>query len=278
MALLKSYTISEMMLKAKPSSKNAGNNLLTEFGIKADVEKLTEEKRLARIAIGHMLAVGRVTLEAADAVSDQANQQISDLAAKTDALLQSVNKQNAELVKSLEFTQKKVESNESETGALRAEIKQLEKSLRKVPSADQENCRVVLISGLVEEEEAGHGLLASVEKFLTEEVDPAARIQVQEVHKMGKPEDGKAKRVKVVLGSRSQAEAVLRAARNLKEFNQERKAAGKRAVGLDQFLSKEEMARKQALWPAWLEARKRRAPKTWWKGACLFVEGQEVQP
>ena len=278
MASLKRYTINELTSKAKGTNKNLGNNLLKEFDIQSDVNKLSEEKKLARLAIGHMLVIGRVAFDSEDTALDHTNQQINSLAAKTDALLASVHQQNAELVKSLEFTQRKVEENEGESKALRSEIKHLEKSLRGMPAAGQEHTRAVLISNLVDEDKTGHGLLASVQEFLTEEVDPAANIHVQEVQRMGKFEEGKGhRRIRVVLGSTSEAEAVLRAARNLKSFNQQRKDTGKRAVGIDPFLSKEELGKKQKLWPAWQEARKRRAPKTYWKGACLFVEGQEVQ-
>ena len=65
------------------------------------------------------------------------------------------------------------------------------------------------------------------------------------------------------------------------EYNTERKAAGSRPVGIDHLLSREHVAVKQQLRGQWQEARKlrkRRAPKTFWQGAWLFVEGKVILP
>ena len=282
MASPRGYTVSELTLKVRNanSARNPGNNLMKNAGLEVEWPKLTKEKQLCYGIVGHLLLAGRVAPDNSSEASATLNKQLGDLSAKTDALLKSVDQQKRELVKSLEFTQHKVDSTESETAALRAELKTLQKDLREKASAPvSEHKCAVLISGLIEEETTGHELLTNVDEFLTHEVDPAVRIHVQEVHRMGRFEEGKgARRVKVVLGSASEAQAVLRAARNLKNYNQKQKEAGSRPVGIDQFLSIEELAKKRQLWPAWQEARKRKAPKTYWKGAVLIVEGQEVQP
>ena len=58
-------------------------------------------------------------------------------------------------------------------------------------------------------------------------INPAVRIHVQEVQRMGRLGEGTGNRcVRVVVGSASEAEAVLRPARNLKEYKLEHKTAG----------------------------------------------------
>ena len=75
--------------------------------------------------------------------------------------------------------------------------------------------------------------------------------------------------------------AVLRAASaacTLRTFNEGRKADGDCPVGVDQFLSREEQDIKQQLRGKWVKARQKKAPKTFWRGCRLFVEGTEVLP
>lgn len=96
---------------------------------------------------------------------------------------------------------------------------------------------------------------------------------------MGRYEEGKGhRRVKVTLGSASETQAVLRAARNLRGFNEERKEGNQRTVGIDVFLSREELQAKQALRGQWEEACKSKKTGVFWRGARLFVEGKEVHP
>ena len=110
-------------------------------------------------------------------------------------------------------------------------------------------------------------MVVQLQQFMIREVSPAVAIAVTEVHRRRKYQEGKGdRRVKGVLGSPAQVEAVLRSAWQLRNFNAARKEHRIRPVGLDQFLSKEHLARRQQLRPKWEVARKKRAPQTFWRG------------
>lgn len=282
MAAPRAYTVSELTkrIKGADAAKNPGNNLLKDAKLEVEYGKLSKEKQLAYGAVGYLFLQGRVAPDSAEASAVLVTQ-LGDLTAKTDAILKGVDESKQELVKSLEFTQKRQDTHEKDTAVLRDQIKQIRQDLLEKPvaAATAEPASAILISSLVDEEKQGSVLLDHVQSFLDAQVNPAVRITVQAVERMGRFEEGKgARRVKVVLGSAAEAQAVLRAARNLKDYNAERKAEGNRAVGIDHFLSQEELKTKRQLWPKWQEARGRQAPKTYWKGARLFVEGQEVLP
>ena len=66
--------------------------------------------------------------------------------------------------------------------------------------------------------------------------------------------------------------------RGSNQIQAKRKEAKEATVGLDPFLSKEDLQKKQALRSQWQQARKEGKPKTFWRGCKLFVDGKEVQP
>lgn len=200
----------------------------------------------------------------------------------SDAVAAKLKAANTELVKSLEFTQATVDKNQKAFDNLQSEVAAITKQLKQSQQQQQlpAPSQSITISGLVEEGTEGRDLVSQVAEFLTEQVNPSCDMHVEGVERLGRLQEGKEghRRLKVVLGSAAEAAAVLRAARNLRGFNITRKEAGKRPVGVDQFLSREEQEQKQALWGKWSEARKRQAPKTFWRGCRLFVEGSEVHP
>ena len=70
---------------------------------------------------------------------------------------------------------------------------------------------------------------------------------------------------------------MLRAAFHLKAFNLKLKSSGKQPVGLDPFLSKEEVAIKMRL-KSKFEAERAKGAKVYFRGCHLFVNGREVLP
>ncbi|KAK9796235.1 hypothetical protein WJX73_004861 [Symbiochloris irregularis] len=76
------------------------------------------------------------------------------------------------------------------------------------------------------------------------------------------------------MGSAAETAAILRAARNLKGFNSERKEQGERPVGVDQFLSREQQLLKQQLRDRWVASRRAKTPRTYWRGCQLFIDGK----
>lgn len=196
-------------------------------------------------------------------------------------------KSHAELVKSLEYTQGQADDRQTSLDKLTAEVADIRKNLHQQTTNRQQHQQVqptpsqsITVSGLVKEGTEGQELVAQVSNFITSHINPACEVNVVGVDRLGRLDEGKEghRRVKVTLGSAAEAAAVLRAARNLKSFNSERKQQGDRPVGVDQFLSREEQEKKQQLWGKWVEARKQQTPKTFWKGCRLFVEGTEVLP
>ena len=75
-----------------------------------------------------------------------------------------------------------------------------------------------------------------------------------------------------------QAAAVLRAAFHLKAFNEKLKRSNKQPIGLDPFLSKEEVAVKLRLKGRFDSERAKGTPKVFFRGCHLFVNGREVLP
>ena len=71
---------------------------------------------------------------------------------------------------------------------------------------------------------------------------------------------------------------MLRAAIHLKAFNQKLKRSGKLPVGLDPFLSKEEVALKLRLKSRLDAEQAKGTPKVYFRGCHLFVSGREVLP
>ena len=78
------------------------------------------------------------------------------------------------------------------------------------------------------------------------------------------------RRLRVEFASQVQASAVLRAAFHLKAFNLKLKSSGKQAVGLDPFLSKEEVAVKLKLKSRFEAERAKGTPKVYFRGCHLF--------
>ena len=85
------------------------------------------------------------------------------------------------------------------------------------------------------------------------------------------------RRIKVEFASAVQAQAVLRAAVNLKAFNISKKKAGERPVGIDPFLTAKELAIKGRLKGLFDSERAKGTPKVFWRGCRLFANGQELK-
>ena len=256
--------------------KTPSKYLMEATGItEADLPQTNADKIVFRKLLGHLMLERLVDFGAAKAGSD-AISEASALSAKVDEMAAGTQAKFDQLINSLEFSQKQWEDSNKVTTSLQKEVKHLKDQLH----SPQPPAQSIVVSGLVQEGQlTGKGLRDHVQDFLTEKVDPDRAVTVLEVSRLGRfVEDRGDRRVKVTLGSPAEAEAVMRAARKLKTLNAERKAAGQRPVGLDQFLSAEDQAIKTSLRPKWEAARKRGAPKTFWRGCHLFVEGQEVMP
>ena len=144
----------------------------------------------------------------------------------------------------------------------------------------QESRKAVLIAGLVPEGVGDEDALKEASKFIKTEVRPAVEVEVVSVSRMGKFSEAVqgSRRLKVEFATASQASAVLRAAYHLKTYNLGQKSAGKGSVGIDPFLTKEEVGIKHKLKQRFDQERARGTPKVFFRGCHLFVNGREVKP
>ena len=142
-----------------------------------------------------------------------------------------------------------------------------------------EASRSVLIAGLVPEGVSGSQALEQVREFISSEVQPTIEVEVVAVSRMGRYSEDmlSSRRIKVEFASAVQAQAMLRAAFNLKAFNLSKKKAGERPVGIDPFLTAKELAIKGRLKGLFDSERAKGTPKVFWRGCRLFANGQELK-
>lgn len=140
--------------------------------------------------------------------------------------------------------------------------------------------RAGLLSGLVPESVRGDAVMERVTEFIETEVRPAIKVEVVSVSRLGRfVEDRQgSRRIRVEFASQVQAAAVLRAAFHLKSFNQSRKRERKQSVGLDPFLSKEELSYKLQLDEKFRAEKKKGTPRVYFRRCRLFANGVELLP
>ena len=160
------------------------------------------------------------------------------------------------------------------------QAKEAPKAALQALEAKKEGKRSILLAGLVSEGVNGQQAAEQVAEFIRSEVQPALPVDVVSVARMGRFSEQMqgSRRLKVEFASEVQASAVLRAAFHLKAFNQKLKKSGKQPVGLDPFLSKEEVALKLRLKSRFDAERAKGTPKVYFRGCHLFVSGREVLP
>ena len=271
-----SFTVEEIKNFAKGSKGAQPDKLMEQAGISEDdLAALKDATSKLRLVAGYLLFAGRIAMPEAEADGSPTST-LADIAKQMHQQTALMNTQVGELTKSIRYTPKK---SDEDAAKFRQDLDQLKKDLRRQPQPAPAESHAVLISGLIKEGSSGRELVATAQDFLTTQVDPARAIHVEEVHRLGRFEENKGdRRVKVVLRSPAEADAVLRAARNLRSYNTQRKEDGQRPVGIDRFLSTEEMAIKKALMGKWKAARDSNLAKVFWRGCKLYVEGKEVQP
>ena len=89
--------------------------------------------------------------------------------------------------------------------------------------------------------------------------------------------DAKPRKVLVEFDTDKDVTAVLRAARNLRKYNEEAKAAGKLPIGIERSLTEAQRKHKNSIWASFKSARDD-GKRAWWRGHRLFIEGEEVFP
>lgn len=285
--MAKRVTLAELMSYKTPGQPRADapTSLAEKVGVKlASILKMGDPAQHLRLVIGDIVLKGLVETDTPAATTAIPEEVVQSITASIEASLKdTIRQQTEELKASLEFTQKQMDDSLTAQDALRKEVVQIKRQGgQHQPQAsdrrDADSTQCVLLAGLVDESTEGQQLVDTVQNFLVKEVNPAKAIKVSEVQRMGHQEEGRSpRRLKVILSSAAEAEAVIRAAKNLKAFNAARKQQGQTAVGLDPFLSKEDLKQKQALMHKWLEARKA-GTRPYWRGCRLFVGGKEVQP
>ena len=183
----------------------------------------------------------------------------------------------AGLKTSLEYTQSNLETQSDK--ARDTLVKTLEQTARTQPASSGPDPTVtgLLITGLGEDIK-GQALQAEVDKLLHTDMEVETPVHQIETFRLGRP-DTEAKRPRPCCGhSASERLAVLRAAYKLRQLNAARKEEGSLTIGVDTFLTREQKAVKDSLWPKFKQAKEAGHPRTYFRGCKLFVKGVEVQP
>ncbi|CAL8466441.1 g5977 [Coccomyxa elongata] len=119
-----------------------------------------------------------------------------------------------------------------------------------------------------------------ITEVLTQDLQLSEPPRIRSVARLGtnRPEgDAKPPKVLVEFDCDKDVLAVLRAARNLRKYNEEAKAAGKLAIGIERSLTEAQRKHKNSIWASFKSARDD-GKRAWWRGHRLFIEGEEVFP
>ena len=188
----------------------------------------------------------------------------------------------AEAKQSLAAQTQQLQAVSKDVAALHQElqaVKQAPSTALKEQETQQQVRSSILVTGLVSEGVSLADAAVQVQQFIQAEVSPGVTAEVTCVTRMGRPTDHQApRRLRVELASEAQATAVLRAANNLKTYNQQRKAEKLSMVGLDPFLTRQEAQAKAKLTTQFKQARARGGHKIYWTRCQLFIAGKEVMP
>ena len=190
--------------------------------------------------------------------------------------MQHVAAQTVELTRSLEHTQAVQDDHSKSLTAIQAPVRVLA-DRRAEPGLEHTG---LIVSG-VAEEVRGKDLQEHLQSLLQDEIETETPVSVCEVRRIGRvPEGGlsRPRKVLVELRSGAQRQAVLRCCFKLAAYNEQQKAEGKNMVGVDVYLSDEDLKIKNSLYPRFKEAKEKKLRRTYWRGCHLFVEGVEVKP
>ncbi len=201
-----------------------------------------------------------------------------------------------ELQRSLEFTQWKLDELQKRTPTQDQITKQFRQqqqasdaraaqiaaqTAQAATSVVSERNKVVL-SGLEEApEETDEEALAKAQYVVGSLMGLGDSVQLKAAQRLGRRQEdtGSAgsRKLLVTIATPAQASQLCRSGRKLAPHNSDAKAAGKRTIGIDPSLTREQLRIRASLYPQF-QAAKGAGQSAYWRGHRLFVGGCEVTP
>ncbi|KAK9915713.1 hypothetical protein WJX75_003039 [Coccomyxa subellipsoidea] len=130
----------------------------------------------------------------------------------------------------------------------------------------------VVLAGLDEATEAETE--TRISELFSKELQLEMLPRIKSVTRLGaaRPDaDAKLRKVLVEFETGKDVTTVLRAPRNLRNYNAEAKAAGRLPVGIERSLTEAQRKHKSSIWSC-LKAARDDGKRSWWRGHRLFVE------